>query len=217
MKYGFVILHYLTADDTINCVNSIFCKCKGNYEIVIVDNFSNNGSIEKVEKNIKNKIVHIIKNNENLGFAKGNNIGYKYCKDKLKCDTIIILNNDILIESDNIFECIEKDLKKFNCDVIGPDIVSLKDGGHQNPMTENIKNKKDIYFDIIKYKFLYFLSYIYLYEFFKRLKKNKKNVISGKKNNSSFLQNVLLHGSFLIFTPHFVKNMDNAFCNDTFL
>ena len=41
----FVVLHYLTIDDTIECVNSIKEKCKkGNFRIVIVDNASPNNS-----------------------------------------------------------------------------------------------------------------------------------------------------------------------------
>ena len=56
----FVVLHYLTIDDTIECVNSIKEKCKkGNFRIVIVDNASPNNSKNELKEvyendNIKN-------------------------------------------------------------------------------------------------------------------------------------------------------------------
>ena len=51
MNYCFVILHYKTEKDTIECINSIK-KLSGNYSIVVVDNASNNGSIEAVENEL---------------------------------------------------------------------------------------------------------------------------------------------------------------------
>jgi len=76
MEFCFVILHYKTAEDTIECVNSIN-RLNDECSIVIVDNASNNGSIEKVENEFKTlSNVTIIKNRENVGFAAGNNVGY---------------------------------------------------------------------------------------------------------------------------------------------
>ena len=62
MNFCFVILHYRTADDTIECIESIE-KLNGVFNIVIVDNASNNGSIEEVEKLVGNRQnIYIIKN-----------------------------------------------------------------------------------------------------------------------------------------------------------
>ena len=60
-KIGFCILHYLVKDVTINCVNSIMEKCKGeNYAIVVVDNASNNNSGKELQKLYKsnNKVIY---------------------------------------------------------------------------------------------------------------------------------------------------------------
>ena len=74
--FCYVILHYLTAEDTINCVESIL-KQNEECKIIIVDNASNNGSIEQIEERYKkNTSIIIIKNEKNLGFADGNNICY---------------------------------------------------------------------------------------------------------------------------------------------
>jgi GT2 family glycosyltransferase len=81
-KIGFVILHYLAKEETINCVSSIKEKVgTEDYLIVIVDNASSNGSgnelLEKYENDSK---VKVLINRENLGFAKGMNVGFQYLK-----------------------------------------------------------------------------------------------------------------------------------------
>ena len=70
-KVVFVILHYLTTVDTLECIKSIKKNIKyKNYEIVIVDNASNNGSYITLEKEFKDDgKIHLIKNDKNLGFA----------------------------------------------------------------------------------------------------------------------------------------------------
>lgn len=47
--------------------------------------------------------VLVLKLTSNLGFAKGNNVGYKYAVKELKCDFICILNNDTLLVQDDFF------------------------------------------------------------------------------------------------------------------
>ena len=79
-KFTFVILHYLTEYDTIDCVDSILNNVDyQDYKIIVVDNGSTNNSGETLLKRYRNneKIVVIIVE-ENLGFARGHNIGYEY-------------------------------------------------------------------------------------------------------------------------------------------
>ena len=82
MKAVFVILHYLTADETIDCIDSILCNVNDPvYEIVVVDNHSNNGSVEKLEQRFSSlRHIHFVKLQSNLGFAKGNNAGFQFAK-----------------------------------------------------------------------------------------------------------------------------------------
>jgi hypothetical protein len=61
------------------------------YNILIVDNHSVDGSIE--ELNILFPQIIIIRNEENIGFAGGCNVGIKYAIEK-KFDYIFLLNND---------------------------------------------------------------------------------------------------------------------------
>ena len=98
MLIYFVVLHYQNIDDTINCLNSIKKMKKIddiNIKIVLIDNKSPNNSGKVLKKMYENDpIIHTILLDENLGFSKANNIGYKYAKEN-KPDMIIVNNNDV--------------------------------------------------------------------------------------------------------------------------
>lgn len=65
-KIVFVILHYQTIKDTEECINSILQNINyGNFEIVIVDNFSTDGSGQVLKDKYNNlSNMHVILNNE---------------------------------------------------------------------------------------------------------------------------------------------------------
>ncbi len=75
--------HYL---DT--CLSSVLNQTYSNFEIIMVDNASVDGSVECVQK--KYPSVKIIQTNENLGFARGCNVGMRASN----ADYIVALSND---------------------------------------------------------------------------------------------------------------------------
>ena len=79
--FAFVVLQYCAMQETLNCIESIKKYCDDNYIIVVVDNGSPNGVGEKIKSICENddKCVVIV-NENNLGFAKGNNVGFRYAK-----------------------------------------------------------------------------------------------------------------------------------------
>lgn len=93
---GIVILNWNQEKDTSECLRSLKNLDYGNYFIILVDNGSKDGS----DRNLKNEFpyVNLIKNNENLGFAEGNNIGMRHALTK-QADYIFLLNNDTVIDS----------------------------------------------------------------------------------------------------------------------
>ncbi len=92
-KISIVIPVYNNFAFTKACVDDLM-KLKSNVEIIIVDNNSSDET-----KNLKEhfKDIKIIKNKENLGFAKACNIGYK----ESTGDFVIFLNNDIRVKSNH--------------------------------------------------------------------------------------------------------------------
>ena len=107
----FVILHYLAEEMTVECVEKIEkCFNKNEYHIVVVDNASKNGSGYRLKKKYeKNEHCTVILNKNNLGFACGNNVGYRYAKENFNCEFMIIMNNDVLIEDSLFLEKIKKE------------------------------------------------------------------------------------------------------------
>lgn len=93
-KISIIILNYNEPELTIRCLKSLEKISYKNYEIILVDN----GSKEDVGKLIKDKFrnVKLIKNKENLGYAEGNNVGYRQAKGEL----ILFLNNDAIVTRD---------------------------------------------------------------------------------------------------------------------
>ena len=214
--FAFVILHYKTDKDTIECIESILnMNTKSN--IVIVDNNSNNGSIENIENRYKNNSnIYIIKNNTNVGFAEGNNIGYQYAKQKLESDFIMVCNNDIVFDDkDFISKCIHA-YDRTGAQVIGPDIQSLADGMHQSPMSNTLVDTKSVSKEILRYRILLLLSQIGLYDCLRSNKPTSqkiKNAVYWKEEQ----QNVVLHGAAVLFTPKYVNVEELAFQHGTFL
>ena len=121
-KFVFVILNYITENDTIECVDSIINNCKeNNFEIVIVDNDSPNKSGINLKNRYKDKkLIHVIISKKNLGFANGNNLGFKYAKEKLNPDFIILCNSDTQVLYNDFCEKIEKKYNEIKFAVLGP-------------------------------------------------------------------------------------------------
>ncbi|HEW2422561.1 TPA: glycosyltransferase family 2 protein [Streptococcus pneumoniae] len=216
MNFCFVILHYRTSNDTIECIKSIQ-KLEGDYKIVIVDNASQNGSIERVEALFANNDeIVIIKNTKNLGFAAGNNIGYAYARTQIKADMIAVLNNDIVIKQKDFINRIFELYRNSQFHIAGPDIVSLVDGHHQSPVVEKINSISKANKELFKYRILRIINKIGLYELMTRQPKKELNRISVA-DPMRYQENVILHGSFVIFSPLYVSEEECAFRLDTFM
>ena len=101
-KLSIIIVSYNTKQTTKNCLESILKSLKKSslqYEIVIVDNHSSDGSLETLKEYSSNySNIQIIENKENLGFGKANNQGVELAKS----DYILFLNSDTLVLDDGI-------------------------------------------------------------------------------------------------------------------
>lgn len=94
---------------------SLFNQTYKDFKIVFIDNSPNNDSIDFIKNKYKEKLeeerIIIIKNPENYGFAKSNNIGIKKTLEDNECKYIVCLNNDIKTESDfleKLILCLKK-------------------------------------------------------------------------------------------------------------
>lgn len=122
LKIAAVVLHYMNTGDTIECVDSLIKNCEQLCMITIVDNASPNASVGKLKRRYKgNEVVKVIRAGKNYGFARGNNIGIKYVRERVGANFILCLNSDIIIKKKDF---IEEMLKVYHTGVgvIGPEI-----------------------------------------------------------------------------------------------
>jgi GT2 family glycosyltransferase len=83
------------------CLDSLMLQSYKNFEIILVDNASEDNSVEFVQKNYPQVII--VRNRDNVGFASGNNSALR----KAKGELVLLLNNDIHAPKDY--------LEKFIC------------------------------------------------------------------------------------------------------
>ncbi|MBI2103660.1 glycosyltransferase family 2 protein [Candidatus Woesebacteria bacterium] len=133
-KLSIVILNYNTKDVLLDCLGSIVANTSDlDYEIVVVDNGSSDGSVEAVKKlGIKN--LKIAENTTNLGFAAGNNTARKI----VGGDYVLMLNSDTLVNKSTLKETVSyieshKDVGALGCKILLPDGTLDKDSRRSFP------------------------------------------------------------------------------------
>lgn len=224
--FAFIILHYLAEEMTKECVKYIenhldINKCK----IIIVDNASSNGSGQRLKEYYENtEYCDVILSNENVGFARGNNIGFKYAKEKYDPDYMIIMNNDVLIDDNAFFEKIENIHNETEFDVLGPDIISQKTGFHQNPFRKEIITAQQVQKEIVQFeKFVKSPKMYFVINKFKsiiRIRTRLKKIFKNESQHLNYLSRMydpVLHGACYIFSKKFIDNEIEAFDSRTFL
>jgi GT2 family glycosyltransferase len=90
-----VVLCYNNADFTKACVNSVLALTEyPELEIICVDNGSCDGTKEYLSALAQtNRAIRVVRNESNLGFAAGNNLGIRAARGEF----IILLNNDTYV------------------------------------------------------------------------------------------------------------------------
>lgn len=221
--FAFVILHYGSADVTQRAVNSVFSLRNDGVQIkaIVVDNASPNDTGSLVQsRNAANPDFVYLKSDENLGFAKGNNVGFKYAKNELKADYIVLMNNDAVVESHDFCKMVAEDFANSEFAVLGPRIRT-PDGRCQNPLrTKMLKG-----FRLLLTRTYVLLDYVATLLFASMLVDFALRLVRGNEQQSfdNPMDNVELHGSFLIFSPLYIQKFDGLddrtflYCEEEFL
>lgn len=215
-KVCFIILHYQTIEDTKECIKSILANIKyDNYNIIVVDNGSPNGTGKKLAELYKNNPkVKIIISENNLGFARGNNLGFQYIKNNFDPDFIIMINNDTIMQDQDFIKKIIEEYEKEPYHILGPKIISLVNQKNQNPMPATLRNLKEVKTGIFKTRMLLLLNYLRLDGIL--LKVYEKLIKKVENDNLSQVKDYMLHGSCLVFSKDYIKKYDGLY-NKTFL
>lgn len=91
-----------------------------NVETVVVDNASNDGSADAVRTAFGGRVTVIV-NDDNLGFASGNNVGIRYALEH-GADFVLLLNNDTVVDAQLIDKMLRPFDERSGVGVTGPKI-----------------------------------------------------------------------------------------------
>ncbi len=162
-KFSVVIADYGTPKRTLRYIED-FLQAAANeeryFDFVIVDNWDkmnfkgqfecfgfsspplehyrwHDTIIDVYKREAKDSSIWLLSAKQNLGYAKANNLGTLFSKDRLSSKYIIFSNNDIRFPEMVEFEKFEQFfIKHPDCLLIGPEVVGL-DGKRQGPILAN--------------------------------------------------------------------------------
>lgn len=112
-----IVLNFNGLKETQDCLASLrrVNQNSFNLKIIVVDNASQDGSVEALS-NLKD--IELIQSQKNLGFAGGMNLGIKFALNQ-RCDFVIIMNNDTYVDPDFITNMLKS---TGEADIISPKI-----------------------------------------------------------------------------------------------
>ncbi len=218
----FIILHYMVAEETETCIRSLD-RLSGERHIVIVDNASPNGSGKALQEKYRDRQdITVLLNDENSGFARGNNVGCAYAKNKLDPDFYVVMNNDVEITQKDFISRIAAVYEKEPFAVLGPDIYSTTGRVHQSPKgtrrttIEDARAQKALYRKKLDSRVLTPLKcWLKRLAPVRALAARKKSISSGADWTKPY-RDVPLHGSCLIFSRDFARKREHFFFPGTF-
>lgn len=229
MKIVFVILQYMACNDTLECVDSIRNHVDtGDYKIIIVDNCSPDDSYARVRSAYKSsKDIILLQSDENLGFARGNNIGYRYALENLDPEYIVMLNNDVLLIQDNIYAILSDCHARHGFAVMGP-LIFTADGNYtSSPMIADGKDipdympasKEFMQATIKDFKFKLLLIKLHIYRPIRFLYKKFLGKPATRGGSLYFEEhiNCRLHGAFMAFSKDYMSIFPHGLDDRTFM
>jgi N-acetylglucosaminyl-diphospho-decaprenol L-rhamnosyltransferase len=116
-----VIINYKTYDLIVNCLETLLPELlEIDAKVQIVDNYSNDGSAENIErwieKNDQKNVINLIKSNKNLGFSGGNNLGIH----TMNAAFYLLLNSDTLVRKGSIKTLINDAINYPHAGIVSP-------------------------------------------------------------------------------------------------
>lgn len=215
----FVILHYQSFETTIECIDYVKkIPVDGFKNIVVVDNASPNNTGKKIKEYFHlDESIYVLLSKSNLGFAKGNNLGYLYAKQRFDSDFIVVMNNDIMIKQQQFGNLLMNHLND-DVHIIAPDIITLE-GNYQNPYRMSKISTFEILYILLlnTFNFIFYtipiLSKLLLFINSKRPRIRRIN----NESHGKVHYNIIPHGSCVIYTKKWILKEEFAFIPKTFM
>ncbi len=122
-KVFVIVLNFNGIKYLKSCLPSLMSQTYSNYQVIVCDNASTDGSANYVKLNFPSAIL--IQNRENLGFSKGNNKALKLALDQ-GADYLQLFNNDTIAEKDVIESLVKTAESNEEIGIVGPKILDFK-------------------------------------------------------------------------------------------
>ena len=214
MRLGFVFTNYNNSHYTREAVKSLsLINNQAPVEGVVVDNKSNDEDVVKLKEIEQDfAFVHLILNDDNIGYFRGLNVGIQYLRNKDKgIEYIIIGNNDLEFPSDFYQKMLDKKQIFDQYAVVSPNIITL-DGIHQNPhVIERIGKVREFIYDVYYFNFYCSLAINYLAKVTRKFSDRKD------EEQHDVAQTIYQgYGACYILGPLFFQNFDQLWA-PTFL
>jgi hypothetical protein len=124
-KVIITVLNFNKCTDTIECIDSLEKIDYPNYEIVLVDNASNDNSVELFkERYSSNPKIQLVINSANLGYAGGNNLAIRKLING-DVNYFFLLNNDTVVKPDFLTPLINAAEANDGIAIVGPKIYKF--------------------------------------------------------------------------------------------
>lgn len=122
-RLGIIILNYNSYNDSEKCVSEFLTQLQAQDRILLIDNNSTDKSGQRLAERFQNeKNLVYLQNTENLGYAKGNNLGIEYFR-KEGFELTLVCNPDIILLP-NALNILRDTLSREGANVVGPKILN---------------------------------------------------------------------------------------------
>lgn len=100
-----------------NCIESILNQTYKNFKLIIVDDLSEDGSVETIKKYMKqDNRIHLIKNRRKRYNGGSRNVGIEYALDNIEFDYFSFLDSDDWWKHNEVLEKINRRI--YNCELM---------------------------------------------------------------------------------------------------
>lgn len=221
-KLAFVILNYGTFEETKECISSIFKYIDvEEYKIVIVDNGSPDNSLGKLEDEYRKvEKVDIVPIKENIGFARGNNVGIRYANDNYDPKFVVVLNSDTEIFQNDFYYKVSEVYEKSHFGVLGPMMLTGNGRCDNSPWKPRTLEQMETQLKKMErdYKVCNRMPYLLcrIKNKISEILTNKKDLFHSHGDFWKYQEDVELQGAFLVFSKD-IFNYIEGFDSRTFL
>ncbi len=155
-----IVVTYNRKELLLECIEALLNQEYKNIQVLVIDNFSTDGTREFIDYYVKNNLVIYKNTGENIGGAGGFNFGLKQAAN-YDCDYFWLMDDDCIVHNDSLTNLIDA-AERYNDDFgFLSSVVLWKDGSVCKMNEQKISLTKHVqnFNEEVKIKFATFVSF----------------------------------------------------------